>query len=211
MMIRKKTRIIAVLIAAIFTLVLTPTYGQSDALDGVPSGNYEVDLSHASVVWKVSHLGFSTYVGRFTDFSADLSLNTQDFTKSSVAVDIKVDSIATAYPWADKEDFDEKLSKKWFKSEEFPSITFTTTSVSPLVDGKAEILGDMTMLGQTHPVVLNVVFNKGTASHRFKKVPVVGFSATTSIDRTVWGFTKYAPNIGAVVAVEIEGEFLMKK
>ena len=178
------------------------------ALDGIPAGAYGVDLSHASIVWKVSHLGFSTYVGRFTDFSADLNLDVDDFSKSSVKVDIKVDSIATAYPWVDKEDFDTVLAEDWFKSEEYPSITFSSKSVSGLVDGKAKVVGDMTMLGQTHEVVLDINLNKATANHPFKKVPVIGFSATTAIDRTIWGLSKYAPNIGASVVIEIEGEFI---
>lgn len=211
MIIQNIFRNTSVLLIVLFAFTLTPSHAQNDPLEGVLPGDYEVDLSHASVVWKVSHLGFSTYVGRFTDFSADLSLDAKDFTQSSVDVDIKVDSIATAYPWPEEKNFDEKLSKDWFKSAEFPSITFTTTSVSPLVDSKAKVSGQMTMLGESHPVVLEVTFNKGVASHPLKKVPVVGFSATTSLDRTVWGLTKYSPNIGVEVSVEIEGEFLMKK
>jgi len=211
MLIQQCYKRIVTLLAILVSFSVVSTQAQTDAFDGIPSGAYEVDLSHASIVWKVSHSGFSTYVGRFTDFSAALNLDTNNFTKSSVDVDIKVDSISTAYPWADEEDFDAKLSKDWFKSETYPSITFVTESVSSLIDGKAKVSGKMTMLGQTHPVVLDITFNKGAASHRFKKVPVVGFSATTSLDRTVWGLSKYAPNIGAVVTVEIEGEFLMKK
>jgi len=69
----------------------------------------------------------------------------------------------------------------------------------------------LTLLGQVHEVVLDVTFNKATASHPFKRIPVVGFSATTSIDRTLWGLTKFAPNIGAQVAIEIEGEFQQPK
>ena len=195
-------------------LVVTSTsaaYAQEDALKGIPSGAYSVDLTHASVVWKVSHLGFSTYVGRFNEFTADLNLNSDEFTKSSVDVDIVVDSIDTAYPYPEKEDFNQKLSKEWFKSEAHPSITFTSKSVSKLVDGKAVIIGDLTLLGNTHEVALDVTFNKATANHPFKKVPVIGFSAVTSIDRTAWGFSKYAPNIGASVDIEIEGEFLKLK
>jgi len=189
----------------------TSLHAQEAGFGGAPSGAYSVDLTHASVVWKVSHLGFSTYVGRFNDFSAELNLDSNDFTNSSVDVDIKVDSIDTAYPFAEEEDFNQKLAKKWFKSESYPSITFKSKSVSDLVDGKAKVAGELGMLGQTHDVILDVTFNKGVASHPFKKVPVVGFSATTSIDRTVWGLSKFAPNIGAQVEIEIEGEFLKTK
>lgn len=207
---RMFNRSIATVLCAFSVFISSPTMAQTP-LEGMPAGNYSVDLSHASVVWKVSHFGFSTYVGRFTDFSADLVLDTDDFSKSSVNVDIKVDSIATAYPWLEKEDFDTVLAEDWFKSADYPSIGFVTKSVSQLSDGKAQVVGDMTMLGQTHEVVLSVIFNKATPNHIFKKVPVIGFSATTTIDRTVWGLSKYAPNIGAVVAVEIEGEFIKDK
>jgi len=183
----------------------------NNPLDGIPSGEYAVDLTHASVLWKVSHLGFSTYVGRFNDFSANLTLDTEDFTKSRVDVDIKVDSIDTDYPFADEKDFNKILTEDWFKTDEYPSIIFKATSVSALVDNKAAVSGDMTMLGETHPVVLDVTFNKAAASHPFKKVPIVGFSATTTIDRTVWGVSKNAPAIGAEVLIEIEGEFLQSK
>lgn len=180
----------------------------ADVFNGVPSGAYKVDLTHASVVWKVNHLGFSTYVGRFTNFDADLNLNTKDFSKSSVTVDIKTDSIDTAYPNPEKEDFNKKLSEDWLKSGDAPSITFKSTDVSAL-DGKSfTIKGEMSMAGQTHPVTLNAVLNGATPSHPFMKKPLVGFSATGTLDRTTWGVSKYAPNVGAEVSVEIEGEFI---
>ena len=187
------------------------TEAPSNPLEGIPSGEYAVDLTHASVLWKVSHLGFSTYVGRFNDFSAVLTLDTEDFSKSRVDVDIKADSIDTDYPFADEKDFNKILTEDWFKTDEYPSITFKATSVSSLVDNKATVSGEMTMLGETHPVVLDVTFNKAAASHPFKKVPIVGFSATTTIDRTVWGVSRNAPAIGAEVLIEIEGEFLQSK
>lgn len=182
----------------------------ANPLEGLPSGTYSVDLSHASVIWKVSHFGFSTYVGRFNDFSADIALDSENFEKSSVDVTIKVDSIDTDYPYPEKEDFNKELSEDWFKSTEYPSITFKATSLSELDGSAFTIDGDLTLMGQTHPVTLDATLNGATPSHPFAKVPLIGFSATTSIDRTVWGLSKYAPKIGAQVSIEIEGEFLNK-
>ena len=45
------------------------------------------------------------------------------------------------------------------------------------------------------------------ASHPFKKIPAVGFGATTTIDRSAWGLDNFVPNIGAEVKIEIQGEF----
>jgi len=189
-------------------LLLSSVNASAADLKDMPSGTYNVDLTHASVVWKVSHLGFSAYVGRFNDFTADIELDTKDFQKSKVAVDIKVDSIDTAFPNPEEEDFNKKLSEKWFKSGDNASITFTSTSVSALEGDKFTINGDLNLMGKSLPVTLDAKLNGSTPSHPFKKVPLVGFSATTTIDRTAWGLSNYAPNIGAEVAVEIEGEFL---
>lgn len=174
----------------------------------MPSGNYAVDRSHASVVFKVDHLGFSTYVGRFTEFSADLSLDSQNFSKSSVEVGIKIDSITTDYPFTEKEDFDKKLSEQWFKSGEFPNMSYVSKSVSSLADGKAEVKGELTMLGETLPVTLNIVLNKAAIVHPVSRKTTLGFSAKTKIDRTAWGLKNYAPLLGAEVSIEIEGEFV---
>ncbi|MFT7525157.1 MAG: polyisoprenoid-binding protein YceI [Arenicella sp.] len=180
----------------------------ADELSSMPSGKYAVDRSHASVVFKVDHLGFSTYVGRFTEFSADLSLNSQEFSKSSVKVEIKIDSITTDYPFIEKEDFDKKLSEQWFKSKEFPNMSYVSKSVSQLSDGKAEVEGKLTMLGETLPVTLNIVLNKAAVVHPVSRKATVGFSAKTKINRTAWGLKNYAPLLGPEVFIEIEGEFV---
>lgn len=202
-MVRKIMGTTAVLCIA--ALLSSAVYAQ---LDEMPSGKYDLDLGHASVIWKVSHFGFSSYPGRFTDFNVDLSLDAAEFTKSAVSVDIKVDSIQTAYPYPEKEDFDQVLANDWFKSEEFPSITFNSTKVSDLEGSAFSIEGELTLLGKTEPAVMSATLNKATKTHPFSGKPVIGFSAKTSIDRTKWGLSKYAPNIGAVVEIEIEGEFV---
>ena len=191
------------------TILAFSSLASADELSDLPKGDYQLDLSHASVVWKVSHFGFSSYVGRFTDFDAVLSLDTQDFTKSSVNVTINVDSIQTAFPWVEEEDFDKVLADGWFKTAEHPTITFVSSEVGPLDGNQSKVTGMLTLMGETKPVVLDVTLNKAVVAHPFKKKPTIGFSATTTIDRTVWGLTKYAPNIGAEVKIDIEGEFLM--
>lgn len=203
----KRASVVAV---AALSLMQVST-ASANPLEGIPSGAYELDLTHASVVWKVNHLGFSTYVGRFTDFDAEIQLDSENFEKSSVNVDIKVDSLDTAYPFPEKEDFNKKLSEEWFKSADHPTISFKASSVSALDGSNFTVAGDLSLMGQTHPVTLNATINGAAEKHPFKKVAIVGFSATTTIDRTQWGLSNYAPNLGAEVAIEIEGEFLHKQ
>ena len=202
----KRVSVTALTLVSLFQTVNV----NANPLEGLPSGTYNVDLTHASVLWKVSHFGFSTYVGRFNEFSADIALDTENFSKSSVDVSIKVDSLDTDYPFPEEEDFNKKLSEVWLKSADHPAIIFKTTSVSELKGSSFTINGELSMNGQTNTVVLDATLNGSTPSHPISKIPVVGFSATTTIDRTAWGVNKYAPQVGADVSIEIEGEFVNK-
>ena len=207
-MIKTLAQKMCVFVTAATCLISSATMAQSDTLAQMPAGQYDLDLEHASIVWKVSHFGFSTYPGRFVDFDVDLSLDPQDFSNSSVVVLIDANSIQTAYPSPEKEDFDQVLANEWFLAEEHPKIHFESSSVSKLDGNQFVIDGTLTMAGKSGPVQLNATFNKATTKHIFKGKPLIGFSATTTLDRTQWGISKYAPGIGAEVSIEIEGEFI---
>lgn len=199
----------------VFTLVLSLVgcvswvFAKSPFND-MPEGAYTVDLSHASVVWKVSHLGLSDYVARFADFDAAIDYDPSDVTKSKVTASINPMSIQTAYPNADEKNFDNILAtdKGWFNAGEFASIDFVSTSIEMTGEKTAIMQGTLTFLGVVKPVSLNVEFNGAMQRQPFSGKPTMGFSATTTIKRTDWGMGKYAPSIGDDVEVMIEGEFV---
>ena len=175
----------------------------------MPNGNYQVDLTHASIVWKVSHLGLSDYVARFADFDASIDFDANDVSKSSVTATINPMSIQTAYPNAEKNDFDNTLAtdRGWFNAGEFAAITFNSTSIEMTGEKTAEMVGELTFLGFSKPVTMDVVFNGAMQRQPFSGKPTLGFSATTVIKRSDWGMTKYVPQVGDSVTVMIEGEF----
>lgn len=175
----------------------------------MPEGQYKLDLSHASVVWKVSHLGLSDYVARFADFDAAIQYDPNDITKSVVTASINPMSIQTAYPNAETKDFDKVLAteKGWFNAGAFPSIEFTSKNIEMTSDTTAVMTGDLTFLGVTKEVALDVTFNGAMQRQPFSGKPTMGFSATTEITRSEFGMDKYVPNIGDNVSVMIEGEF----
>ncbi len=200
-------RVLSILVA----LLIAPLQNSyADTLEGMPSGEYNLDLTHASIVWKVDHFGLSDYVGRFNKFDATVELNSEEFSQSSVAVVIDTASLDTDYPNPEKEDFNKKLIDTWLDGVEFPKITFTSTSVSELQGDKFTVSGELTMLGKTLPVVLDGTLNGAIVSHPFTKKPTIGFGATTTIKRGDWGVDKFIPNVGADVRVEIQGEFRHK-
>ncbi len=186
-------------------------------LEGVPSGAYEMDKTHAMLVWKVSHLGLSTYVSRFTEFDAMLDFNPEDPAASSLSVTVNPASVETDYrgnfkeghPNSEHDTWNEELGlgDSWLNGDEFPEITFVSTDIETTGDYTGKVTGDLTFLGVTKPVTLDVTYN-GTQNMRGRKV---GFSATGTIDRTEFGLGTYAPMIGTQVELEIEAEFAPAK
>jgi Uncharacterized conserved protein len=203
-------------VARVFKVLITSlvisvcSLAQANPLDGQPGGEYQLDLTHASILWKVSHFGLSDYVGRFNKFDATVDLNSDDFSKSNVNVEIDTASLDTDYPDPEQEDFNQTLIGDWFKGEEFPKISFKSTSVSELDGNDFTISGELTMLGKTLPVTLNAKLNGAMASHPLAKVPALGFAATTTIKRADWGIANFIPAVGAEVRVEIQAEFQQK-
>jgi polyisoprenoid-binding protein YceI len=199
--------------AVIFVLGLTSCVSwvfAKSAFNDMPTGAYKLDLSHASIVWKVSHLGLSNYVARFTEFDAAIDYNANDIGKSQVTASINPMSIQTAYPNAVEKDFNNILAteKGWFNANSFTSINFASTSIDMTSEKTAMMKGNLTFLGVTKEITLDVVLNGAMTKQPFTGKPTMGFSATTSIVRSDFGMNKYVPSIGDKVEVMIEGEFI---
>ncbi len=192
----------------LLSLFLNLTWAQ-DAYQNLPSGSYQLDKTHASLLWKVSHLGLSNYTARFTRFDATIDFNAKDLTQSQVSATIDPLSIKTDYPYAEEKDFDKKLSEgeDWFNGLEFPEIRFTSTKIT-LKDNNSGIMqGDLTFLGVTKPVEVVFTLNGAMKIQPFTKKAALGFSAQAQLLRSDWGMDIYVPNIGDAVTVLIEVEF----
>ena len=201
------------LTAVIVTLLAGTHMGLAYAADAsyqeMPAGIYTLDKAHASLVWKVSHLGLSDYTARFTRFDAEVEFDPESPEKSKVTATIDPSSVRTDYPYPQKEDFDKKLAKKaeWFNADAFPEIIFTSTDITMTGENTAVMAGELTFLGVTHPVSLNVTFNGAMKEQPFSKKPTLGFSASGSLQRSDWGMNIYLPNLGDQVMLLIEAEF----
>lgn len=175
----------------------------------MPAGKYTLDLSHGSVVWKVSHFGLSNYVARFTEFDASIDFKPNDVESSSVSATINPMSIQTAFPNPDETDFDKVLAtdSSWFNANKFSSIRYTSTSITMTGENTAVMNGELNFLGLTKEIKLDVTFNGAMLRQPLSGLPTMGFSAQTQIVRSDFGMTKYVPQVGDAVEVFIEGEF----
>ena len=195
--------------AAAFAAVALATPALAQKVDAV-AGTYKLDPAHASVTWKVRHFGLSNYTARFTKFDATLDIDPAKPDAAKLAVTIDPASIKTDYPNVAKLDFDNLLatSEKWFNAGKFPSITFTSTEVKATGDSRAKVTGNLTLLGVTKPVTLDVAIVGAMAAHPFTKKPAIGFTATGTVKRSDFGMTNQVGMIGDDVTLQIEAEMI---
>ncbi len=166
------------------------------------AGDYRLDPRHASIVFKIDHLGFSTYVGRFETFDATLTFAEDD--PAAAAVEAVVDM--TSLDVADDPFAETLLGEKWFDAETYPEAVFRSTAITVTGDNTGRIDGELTLKGVSAPVSLDAVFNGG-ARDLLRSAYVVGFSAAGEIDRTAFGVDQFAGVITETVRLEIEAEF----
>lgn len=176
----------------------------------VPAGTFKIDPTHASVTWKVMHMGLANYTARFAKVDGTLTFDPAKPETSKLTASIDPMSIKTDFPFVEKENFDKKLATdaQWFNAEFFDKITFVSTGVAMTGAKTADVTGDLAFLGVTKPVVLKVTFNGGMKAHPMTKKPAIGFSATGTVKRSEFGMAGGLPFVGDDVALLIEAEML---
>ena len=155
---------------------------------------YRIDPVHTWVLFRIQHLGISYAYGRFRDVSGTLDLDEAAPERSSMRVEIGVDSIDT-----DNEKRDRHLrSADFFDASKFPRITFRSTALRKVEDQTFDVTGNLSMHGVTKPATLRMKLT-GVArpdpwgDHR------AGFEGTTTIRRS--DFNMNAIDAGAFGAL----------
>ena len=176
-----------------------------------PAGAYKLDKAHASLTFRVNHIGFSNYTARFTNFDAQLQLDPANPAASSVTATVDPKSLALPAPPAGF--VDELLGAKWLDAVGFPQMTFKSTKVELTGANTARITGDFTMRGVTLPVTLDATFNGGYAGNAYEPAARIGFSAHGALQRAAFGVKEGVPPPGSTMGVSdnvdiiIEAEF----
>lgn len=118
------------------------------------AADYIVDTegAHASIQFKISHLGFSWLKGRFNDFEGDFRYDADNPADSQIAVTIDTASIDSNHA-----DRDEHLrSADFLDVEQYPQARFVSREYVPNGDGTATLEGDLTLHGVTREIAIDV-------------------------------------------------------
>lgn len=181
----------------------------------VPAGVYKLDRNHALLQWSVSHLGLSNYTAKFTRYDATVTIDPENLEASKIELTIDPTSVRTDFPGdytgthkdSPYKSWDEDLSynENFLNGRKFPQITFTSTEIQRTGPNLARVTGDLSFLGVTKPVSMNVSIIGQSANHPLLGIPAIGFRAEGKFNRSDFGMEK-SP-IGDEVTVVFDGEF----
>lgn len=139
---------------AVLTLLVGSLKAQTPA--AVLPTQWELDNSHSSVVFAVSHFGLSFVYGRFNECSGAINLDLSQPAKATFKFTVDADSIDTNDLNRDRH----LRSKDFFDTTAFPAIKFESTKVEVKREALAEpsnqmlflVTGNLTMHGQTKEI-----------------------------------------------------------
>lgn len=122
----------------------------------VMADDYVIDTkgAHASIKFRVQHLGYSWLYGRFNDFSGNFSYDEKQPDKASVEVAIKTSSVDSNHAERDKHLRDEDF----LHVSKYPEAKFVSTGFTQGKDGNGVLKGNLTLRGVTKPVEIDVQF-----------------------------------------------------
>ncbi len=186
------------------TVVLAALLAGLISQPAAAADRFVMDKAHTNVAFLINHLGYSNMLGQFQDFEGEFVFDKGAVGNSRITLTIRTASIDTDHEARDKH----LRSPDFFNALEFPTMTFTSTGVAKTGDNTGRVTGDLTLLGITHPVTLDVTFNK-MAPHPipyYKGVMVAGFSARGTLKRSAFGMKYGLPSLGDEITLILEVE-----
>lgn len=142
---------------------------------------WTIDPAHSEINFTVRHMMISNVRGQFENFSGTVEFDEVNRANSTVDVQIEAASINTNDPKRDGH----LRSPDFLDADNFPFLTFRSTRVELINNDNAKIYGDLTIRGETRPIVLDAEYNGKVKSPWGSNS--AGFSASGKINRNDWG------------------------
>jgi len=170
---------------------------------------YVIDPDHLSIGFLVMHIGYAKTLGRFREAQGEFTFDEASGELSDIRVTVNTDSVFTDH---DKRD-NHLRGEDFFNTDQFPEMVFTADKAERTGERSFKITGELTLLGQTNPLVLDMTWNK-SAEYPFRPNPikdkpyVLGASGRGVLKRSDYGMTYAVANgwVGDEVEIIIEFE-----
>ena len=161
------------------TLTFAPTDSRAE-----PAA-FVFDPAHTYITFFVSHIGYADLAGMFLESEGTFSYDEEAKELKSATITVKTESV-----FSNHEKRDEHLrGADFLNASEFPEMTFVATGSEKLSDTEGKVTGDLTLLGVTKPITLDVTFNKAGNYPFGDGHYALGFDATGSFKRSDFGMS----------------------
>lgn len=171
------------------------------------AATYELDPGHTEIRFIWSHADVTDQSGKWGDVSGTVTFDREKPAEIGAEITIKSDSAITGVPELDKH----LASGSFFKPKNFPEITFVSTGFEQTGEATGILSGDLTIVGKTNPVTLDVTLTH-EGEHplgkriRFFRGNWLGVKATGTFKRSAWGLNFLAPLLSDEIRVEVQAE-----
>jgi polyisoprenoid-binding protein YceI len=164
----------------------------------VASANWRIEPSRTHIAFAIDAVGYPRTKGQFRQFQGRISVDLDHPDRSSVAFHVEAQSVDVGSP-----SFDDYLrSVAFLDADRFPSIDFVSNSVEKVDDHTVRVTGDLTLLGVTRPLSVDVAVQRDKSGGRER----LAFMAKTSIDRLAFGMNSGFPLVSREVELVISSE-----
>ncbi|MEJ2125858.1 MAG: YceI family protein [Alphaproteobacteria bacterium] len=184
--------------------VLSTTLIGGSLLLAIPASaaDYVIDTkgAHASINFRIKHLGYSWLTGRFDRFSGKFSFDEKKPDAAKISVEIDTASVSSNHAERDKH----LRSADFLEVSKYPKATFTSKKVEVGADNTAKVTGDLTLHGVTKEIVIdaNLVGSGKDPWGGYR----TGFSGTTSLKLADFNIKRDLGPASAVVELQLEVE-----
>ena len=165
---------------------------------------YKLDPDHTTVAFLVDHIGYSRVLGRFIKVEGGFTYDETTQTLSDLRVTVQTDSVYSAHKGRDEH----VRGKDFLDTKQHPLMVFTADGGTPESANSGTVTGQLTVLGQTHPLTLAVTLNKSEVYPFGHSRHTLGISARGAVQRSQYGMTYgvAAGMVGDTVDLIIETE-----
>ena len=151
--------------------------------------SYTIDPDHFSIGFQVDHIGYADVIGMFLKGSGGFVYDEATRTLSSGRVVVLADSVFSNHKARDRHVRD----SDFLDAARYPEIVVEATGFEPVMENEGRVegrlSGNLTLLGQTHPVTLEASLNKAAIYPFGHRKHTLGISARAILPRSQWGMS----------------------
>mgnify|MGYP001800849315 CR=1 FL=1 len=165
---------------------------------------YELDPTHTTIAFMVEHIGYADTLGAFLEFEGSFTYDMDTQELGDVEITVKTASVQSFNEARDNH----VRNKDFLDFELFPLLTFTADSGNTVSDTAGTVTGNLTLLGKTQPLTLDVTLKKAADYPFGHKRFTLGISARGTVERSAYGMNYAVENgfVGDEVQLIIETE-----